>query len=129
MNTHTPGFRVGIICIASPSFDILSVGVTMVRERPHVVRTADDTPVTETIAFAVATARNVCPLDLETPLYEVIDADALDSLLSGTDRDSNLRTVQVEFTWAGCDIVVHGTGRVVVTPTAPETGESRVVAT
>ena len=48
------------------------------------------------------------------PLYHVIDPDALDRLFSSTGK--NVRSVGfVEFTFAGCDVVVHGSGEVEVT--------------
>ena len=48
------------------------------------------------------------------PLYHVIDPDALDRLFSSTGK--NVRSGgSVEFTFAGCDVVVHGSGEVEVT--------------
>jgi hypothetical protein len=48
------------------------------------------------------------------PLYHVIDPDALDRLFSAT-RGSGRNQGYVEFTFAGCDVVVHGDGEVEVT--------------
>lgn len=92
----------------------------MVYEETSVVRTTDDNPISETIVFAVADTREICPTELETPLYAAIDTDALDNLLTSAGPNSNLDNTRVEFTWAGCDVAVHGTGRVVVTPKAAE---------
>jgi hypothetical protein len=47
------------------------------------------------------------------PLYRVIDPDALDRLFDAT--PTNARAAgRVEFTFAGCDVVVHGNGAVEV---------------
>lgn len=81
-----------------------------------VVRTVDDDSVGETVISAVAAARGICPTEIETPLYEALDAHALDRLLSGGLRQPNLNSARIEFTWAGCTVVVNGTGRVVATP-------------
>lgn len=100
----------------------------MVYEEPSVVRTTDDNPVSETIVFAVADARDICPTELETPLYSAIDPDALDRLLSSTEPNAAAGNTRVEFTWADCHVAVHEMGRVVVTPHATETSEQRLLA-
>ncbi len=48
------------------------------------------------------------------PLYHVIDPDALDRLFSAT-RGSGRNQGYVEFSFAGCDVVVSGEGEVEVT--------------
>lgn len=48
------------------------------------------------------------------PLYHVIDPDALDRLFSAT-RGNGRNRGHVEFTFAGCDVVVQGDGEVEVT--------------
>lgn len=69
------------------------------------------------VVAAVADANGVDPLDLDTPLYEVIDPDALDALFqpqaTGLPRTG---TAQVTFSMAGCEVVVNSTGQVTVTP-------------
>lgn len=87
----------------------------MPRNRSTVVRTADDAPISETVLFAVAAARDLCPTELETPLYDVIDPDALDDLFSLGGGRPDPQGVSIEFSWAGCDVVVDGTGRVEAT--------------
>ncbi|NEU56704.1 HalOD1 output domain-containing protein [Halorussus sp. MSC15.2] len=47
------------------------------------------------------------------PLYHVIDPDALDRLFTATGAGGRNRG-HVEFTFAGCDVVVHGNGEVEV---------------
>ncbi|WP_435179179.1 HalOD1 output domain-containing protein [Halorussus sp. AFM4] len=48
------------------------------------------------------------------PLYHVIDPDALDRLFSATGAGARNRG-RVEFAFAGCDVVVRGSGDVEVT--------------
>lgn len=93
---------------------LLGVSMAQVRNQTTVVRTADDDRITETIIFAVAEARDVRPIELETPLYEAIDGDAMTAVLSG-DTPSDQANMQVEFNWAGCNVIADDTGRVVVT--------------
>ncbi|WP_157971526.1 HalOD1 output domain-containing protein [Halorussus litoreus] len=45
------------------------------------------------------------------PLYHVIDPDALDRLFAGTPGRTRVGG-RVEFTFAGCDVVVRGDGEV-----------------
>jgi hypothetical protein len=61
----------------------------------------------ETVVNTVADARGVDPLNLEPPLYEAIDPDALERI--ATAHDSS-----VAFTMAGYRVIVHGSDRVVV---------------
>lgn len=84
-----------------------------VRDRTTTVRTADDESINQTVIFAVAEARGVDPTELETPLFRAVDPDALERLLSGADRPGSANTL-VGFDWAGCSVVVHGTGQVEV---------------
>lgn len=84
----------------------------MVRDQTTVVRTADEDAISDAVVFAVAAAREVCPIDLETPLYTAINPDALDRVFSSAKHPSSIR---IEFSWAGCDVVVQGTGRIIVT--------------
>lgn len=48
------------------------------------------------------------------PLYHVIDPDALDQLFAST-RGNGRNQGHVEFTFAGCDVVVRGDGEIEVT--------------
>jgi hypothetical protein len=84
-----------------------------VRDRTTTVRTAEDESICQTVISAVAEARGVAPTELETPLFQAIDPDALERLLSGDDRPGSATTI-VGFDWAGCSVVVHGTGQVEV---------------
>lgn len=72
-------------------------------------------------AVAEATGRDATAL---RPLYDVVDADALDALLDPAGyRSSDLRWGRVTFRYEGCDVAVHADGRTVVLP--PETDERR----
>lgn len=70
--------------------------------------------ISETVVTAVAEAKGVDPLDLE-PLFSVVDPDALNSLFSSS-VSSPPAEMQLSFSMAGCDVVVHGDGEVTVIP-------------
>jgi hypothetical protein len=71
---------------------------------------AADESVTETVVEAVAEETGRDPFDLP-PLYEAVDADALNRLVDRIrgDRGSNLT---VSFVVAGCTVEVAGAGEV-----------------
>lgn len=81
--------------------------------------------ISETVVDAVADAKDVDPLDLD-PLYDAIDPDALDSLF-GRSAGSGGSLTELRFAMAGCEVLVHGDGEVVVTQTtgADESPERR----
>lgn len=83
-----------------------------------VVRKVRDKSLGQVVVFAVGEARGVDPVDLDDCLYDVIDPDALDSLFTGGSGT-------LEFTFAGCQVAVHGGERVVVVPTSVEAGDER----
>ncbi|WP_235920792.1 HalOD1 output domain-containing protein [Natronorubrum halalkaliphilum] len=72
---------------------------------------AENTPV-YTVTAAVADAIDADQLELP-PLYEAIDPDALNSLLTSGGAPSEC---QVSFQYAGCAVTVQGTGEVRVRP-------------
>lgn len=72
--------------------------------RPHPQRPPSPT---ESIVQAVAAAADTDPLELP-PLYERVDADALDAVVSG------LRNGEVRFRYAGYAVTVHSDGTVEV---------------
>ncbi|WP_126664425.1 HalOD1 output domain-containing protein [Haloterrigena salifodinae] len=74
----------------------------------------ENTPV-YAVASAVAEAEGVDPVDLP-PLYETIDPEALNDLLSSRD-DSTVATV--EFEYAGYAVTVSGEGMVTVCSDSP----------
>ena len=62
----------------------------------------------QSIVTAVASARDVDPFDLNPPLGEVVDPDALDALFAGRPET----TGTVTFDYAGHAVQVHSDGRV-----------------
>lgn len=52
------------------------------------------------------------------PLYDAVDADALDALL-GDDRASASRGIRVEFDYAGYHVAIGSVGDVELTPLSP----------
>lgn len=72
------------------------------------------------VVLAVADAKNVDPLDLP-PLYYAIDPDALDQLFQSRCRTRVSGTATVQFTFAGCDVVVASGNQVTVTLTDSDT--------
>lgn len=82
--------------------------------------TGRDTDISLRVVQKVADELDVSPREVE-PIYESIDPDALNQLIRTT-TDQNVR---VEFTVAGCTVVVYGTGAVEVTgPTAASDQET-----
>lgn len=75
----------------------------------------------ETVVTAVAEAKGINPLDLE-PLYSVIDPDALNSMFCPSVGTPPAQ-IELSFSMAGCEVVIHGDGEVAVIPPA-ETDES-----
>lgn len=79
-----------------------------------------ETDVSQVVVQKVADAREVDPLEVET-IYETINPDALNRLFqTPTPAGHNDR---VEFTLAGCDVVVYGTGTVEVTGPSAMAGQ------
>lgn len=90
------------------------------------IRIAGDDRISDTVIDAVSAATGTDPLDL-SPLYETIDPDALDRLFRG-DGQRQWSVARIEFAVAGCDVSVHGDGRVVVVPSGSEP-KSQAVST
>ena len=74
---------------------------------------SSDDAISETVVTAVADAKGVDPLDLD-PLYDSIDPDALDSLFGHAGAGVSIR--KLSFEMADCEVLVRGSGEVVVTP-------------
>jgi hypothetical protein len=85
------------------------------------VRSDADRPSTA-VVLAVAQARGVDAVDLESCLNDVIDPDALDRLF--VEDCESAAPAKVEFTMANCTVVVHddGSATAVVNSTATRTG-------
>jgi hypothetical protein len=76
-------------------------------------QTADDSTVSYDVITSVAAERGVDPLTLE-PLSEVVDPDALDAIYGRNGIASPGTPLRVEFTYAGCDVVLDADGTVTV---------------
>ena len=68
--------------------------------------------ITTRILDEIAARESVDPWELDDRLYDVIDPDALEALLEGTDRDSKQTPVEVEFQCCGYNIAVDTTGEI-----------------
>lgn len=80
---------------------------------PELYRTGA-TRVSDRVLEAVADARGTDPLELDRPLYDVVDPDALDALFAADDGTDTLR---VEFTYGGYRVTVRGDGQIGVRAT------------
>lgn len=83
----------------------------------HVVyRTAgerdDDTDLSMAVIDALAEAKDVQPVDIQRPLYDVVDPDALDRLFTSTGGDGV--SGRVVFELAEHEITVRSDGDIVV---------------
>jgi len=61
------------------------------------------------VVEALAAAKGVSPVDIEQPLYDVVDPDALDRLFT----DGNA-TARVVFGFADHEVTVHASGEILV---------------
>jgi len=79
-------------------------------------RDADTSEATSTaVVEAIAEHEGVDPADLELPLYQAIDPDALDALFSPPEGDRDPVSGRISFVYDGYDIEVTGEGEVTVT--------------
>jgi hypothetical protein len=79
-------------------------------------RTAHECPPSQRIVDAIAAHIDVDPRDLSVPLYDVVDLEAVDSVLSSAaDTGGSMR---VHFVYCGLEVVVDVDGRIRVTPGA-----------
>jgi hypothetical protein len=68
---------------------------------------------TTKVSTEIAAREGVDPLQLDRPLYDVIDVDALERLVETAGRGDG--EFEVEFEYYGYDVVVDGSGEVTVT--------------
>lgn len=73
-------------------------------------RSSATPPQSTKVVEAVADELDVDPTDLENPLSDVIDPDALDAIFKGQGRSGVIR-----FSYYGCRVVVQEDGQVTVT--------------
>lgn len=79
-------------------------------------RGADTSESTSTaVVEAIAEHAGVDPADLELPLYEAIDPDALDALFSPPEGSRRPVSGRISFVYGGYDVEVTGEGEVTVT--------------
>lgn len=69
--------------------------------------------VSRAVVEAIADAKDVSPLDVNPPLYNTIDPDALEQFVASVDGRT-AAAVEVRFTYAGYEVTVTGDGRVAV---------------
>lgn len=77
-------------------------------------------PATEAVIDAIATASGSDPLEL-TPLYSVVDPDALEALFTPTVASSSQIEGSVTFTLDGHHVTVHSYG--IITVESADEGE------
>jgi hypothetical protein len=88
--------------------------------------TADRLPgVSERVIFEIAGRKGVDPVEIDEPLYEVIDPDALDSLVESASRTFGRSSVTVSFTYCGYDVTVTGDEEVRVSDALRPGGRGR----
>lgn len=84
---------------------------------PQSVKQMCDEPVTVQIIERIADREQLDPRDLDRPLYDAVDPDALDALFRCDDAD-----VTVEFRYLGYRVVVDGEGEIEITEGASDEG-------
>lgn len=84
---------------------------------------SNTTPTSIRIVEGVAAHENVDPMDLEPPLHDVVDTDALDALF----RTGDDSTATVEFTYCGTRVRVDDAGTIDISPTSPDSGGSAAI--
>ncbi|OVE83089.1 HalOD1 output domain-containing protein [Natronolimnobius baerhuensis] len=62
----------------------------------------------------IAEADGVDPVDLDPPLHDVVDTDALDRLFDSSHQDSPPRRGSVSFRYREHDVTVHADSRVLL---------------
>lgn len=73
-------------------------------------------PPSNRIVTQIASAEGLSPTDLEPPLHDIVDPDALDRLIESNSRRSSDAELSLEFTYRGHTVHVDATGAVDVSP-------------
>jgi len=76
--------------------------------------TVDDEVTSQAVVTAVAEETDTDPMELD-PLFNVVDSDALNTLLRSHDVGTDGSLLEVEFTYAGCEVRVASDGTTQVT--------------
>jgi hypothetical protein len=71
-----------------------------------------DDSISRAVVEAVADAEGISPLDVEPPLFEAIDPDALDGLFTESSLPMGATDGVVEFQYAGYVVTVRADGTV-----------------
>lgn len=74
-------------------------------------------PLSQAVVEAVARAEDEDALDLEVPLYDAIDPDALDALFQTGDASVD---GYIEFVYYGYEVTVAADGRVSIDDVSPD---------
>lgn len=67
------------------------------------------------VVAEVAALEGVEPTELDRPLQDVVDVDALECLVASAEGDSDSTDLAVTFSYRGYEVTVDGTGRVIAT--------------
>lgn len=73
-------------------------------------RTEPESPPSQRVVGAIASHLGVDPVELSVPLYEVVDLEALDDVVSSAGETGG--SVTVTFVYAGIEVVVDVDGQV-----------------
>jgi len=79
----------------------------------HDYEADEDESFSEAVIRSVSAVRGVDPTELP-PLYDTIDPDGLDELFGPTVQGKSRSGARVQFTYAGCEVTVFSSGRVLI---------------
>lgn len=79
-------------------------------------------PVGIRIVQRVAEHKGVDPIELEPPLYSILDPETIDRLVHRSDTSGRADTV-LEFEYSGCEITVEGGDEITVESAGSIVGE------
>lgn len=68
--------------------------------------------IVSTVVEKVAEREDVEPMELQPPLYSIIDPDALNEVFAPTKGGLSRESGYIEFDYCGHEVVVHGDGHV-----------------
>lgn len=74
---------------------------------------ADTTPLSMEVIDAIAEHEGIEPVELDTPIYDVIDLDALDAL---TGNNPETTSIEVSFTYENYEVTVDNDRDIDITP-------------
>ena len=80
----------------------------------------DSHSVSEAVVTAVADAKGISTVALTPPLYDVIDPDALETVVASMTSRPDDHVGRVEFSYSGYEITITGDGHVSVTLDEPQ---------